>query len=460
MKKKYLNIFLLSIILVFAACSNLIISYKHKQAEKAKNATGKSVAVEETSNINSLKETLNAEEKWVETIETKRGTRITINAKVEIPDVSNMYTYELAQNYYYSDEKKRIVEHFLKPGSIQVDINEFVSKEKLSGYIESYENMLKELDGVNKSKIENEIKRLEVQLMFAPNASEIKEEKLNYSGDYYKGVREDKEYKLIFNMDGDRSVSQWQLTPLKYAKFNSIGANGFDFKRNATSMLSQSDINNKCTMTKEEAEKQAEQICKDLKIPTMWVQNTMNIRWVNSNQEEEVNGYCINLSRVISGVAADVTTYTTDYPGIYSKKYPPYRQETVRIAINDNGIIYMEYAGIMTEGRKGPAVKLLNFEQIKEIFKNEFDTWGEDETYSMMKLSYVRIVNEKKDAVYSYIPVWRLSTRTETSLKARTQQTDSYNCILINAIDGSIIFPEQQELLYFFYPEDLIGGYY
>lgn len=457
--KRYIAVLILVIILTLTGCGKKTVSYKDNQSEE-KESCAQHIAEEETP-AGSLKEVLNLEDKWKETMETENGNEIIINAKVQVPDASAMYTQELSRYYYNAQDKKRIAQYFLEPESIELNRDAIPTKEQLRQDIETWREELAAIEQEDTpddgyiTLIKNEIKRMEGLISEAPDEEDVQTKEFDYKENHYKGTKDDIEYILTFDSDETRNVSSWSLMPTAIETYNTIGATGFGFGGNTVSKLVPSAIENKCSMTKEEVEEQAERICEELGLPDMEAESMVNILWINMKQEEEANGYCVSLVRTINGVATKSTTYQDDRQSIYldtESQKQPYRQEKINIAMNDKGIVYMEYSGILSAGETKSVVKLLDFEQIKETLRKELSKKQVRLIYNIMELGYVRVLDEKEEGIYSYIPVWKLSSGPEDYFDF--SNVDPYECILLNAIDGSRIYPKEQELIYYVFPED------
>ena len=224
---------------------------------------------------------------------------------------------------------------------------------------------------------------------------------------------------------------------------------------------------NECTMTQEEVKEKAVQICEDLGMPEMQAVGIWEVKWFlkeGSSSETVCNGYWIRLFRTIGGVAVESRTYQdAEADEIYldtEKQKRPYEQEVVEIGITDNGIIGMSYEGILFEERTVKDIKLLDFENIKEIFKNELKEKNTDENFKSLKLVYAKVKGEEQSGAYSYLPVWQLSTQPEGSVNNEYFGGAIFEYIFVNGIDGNQSDMKENEMLLYIYPDDIMRNYY
>lgn len=437
MKKRYFGILTLALFLILTGCGERETSQKKGSEQEDEEMAGGSLA-----------DALGVENAWKDSINTEKGETVAVNAEVTVPEVSELYTMSMSEYYYTSEDKERVIGKLFDSGSVKVDLEAVPTKENLTTKIEAWEK------AIEKSKEEgmedkaaaavNEKKKLEDLLGAAPKASDVGEDPGDYAQDYYKGTREGKEYTLGFDMDESNNISSWIFQAVDFKEFNTSGAEGFYSKYTSQE--------NKCSMSVEEAGNQAVKICEGLGIENMRAGYTEPLVWLG----DEINGYCVTLTREISGVAVEAEKYYTSeesYLDTESQK-PPFAPESITIALNDNGIVQMIYEGILFQGDMGSSVKLLSFEQIKQAFCEEIAKTGR--TGHFLDLIYLRVKDEAQDGNYKYIPVWKLS-EYETEQTGTVALVD--NTSLINAIDGSPVDIEQQGLIEYADPEWILDDF-
>lgn len=110
------------------------------------------------------------------------------------------------------------------------------------------------------------------------------------------------------------------------------------------------------------------------------------------------------------------------------------------VAVTDDGVVGVEMKYPLVVKHITEQVELLPLDTIKQIMKNEavehpdrYD-FTKYQYSNAMDLIYFRVGDKENADSYSYIPVWRLSQKGEYC----------YHPILVNAIDGSVIYTEEE----------------
>ncbi len=453
MKKKYIGILVAVFFLMLTGCGTKQVAYEEEKSSKKKDSE---VSQEESAGT-TLMETLGVEEEWKERISLDSGKMFHIAAEVSVPDVPKMSLMEVSEYYFTPEDKKRVAEYFLDGGSIQVNVGMVPTKEWIEEKIKLWDNAL---EGAQEQGMEEDIevarsekKKLEGLLNEAPKTDEVELSPGDYKEDHFMGSRDGKEYTLDFDINEEEHISQWSLCTMNPDEFNETGA---------TWWLSGKASDNKCTMTKEEAEKKAVDICKELGITGMVPVQVDTVQW---GEQEENNGYCIVLGRENAGVVIKPTRYHTKNEIFYRNTElggkTPYEQECIEIGINDKGVFWMCYRGSLSVDKEGTEIKLLTFDQAKEAFREEIIgkniAWPEKEAHNL-DLIYFRFMDDNQSGKYTYIPVWRLASY---EIEYATGYTASEkDCIMINAIDGSPVDIDEVGGNYYVDPEAVLYNYY
>lgn len=390
-----------------------------------------------------LKESLGIGEEWRWSEDIGNDTGIVeVAAELVIPEVSQMYTVEVEKYFYTPEDKKRVLDYFLDSDSVKVNLENvsLPTKEHISEEIASLEDNLEQLkrNGEDTTYEEARIATLKLQLADAPNARDVLEDVGDYEQNYYIGTKKEIPFSLEFQIDEENNYSAWTLQAKDMSYFNSKG-NDDIIPRGNGFLLNQ----NLCSMSSEEAVKQAETICEELGIAHMKAVWVSDLVWDLGQAEPEYNGYEIALTRDINGVLVDNGLYWMDNEDAVAMLQHSYDAESIVIDINDSGVCYMCYEGILTEGSVGNSVKLLNYEQIKDVFREQIKEPSLEYNISTsfcLELNYVRVVNEDNANVYRYIPAWRLgNVRSGHNYVQGVIQN-----IWINAIDGTVIDMEKE----------------
>lgn len=385
---------------------------------------------------------------WKETIYSDGG-EVYVNATIKVPDVSNMHTLEVSEYYYTPEKKKEIVEYFLGKDNVKVNIDRVETLEWAEKRIEYCDNVINDEYRSREESFVNMFSNEKEELMLRSNLplkKDVSETITDYSENHYICEKDGVECTLSFDIDEEENRSSWSMVALSEEDFPD--------KRFYPLYQPNDAENNLCQMTEEEACKKAETICDELGLTNMKavsVQDLLihgNVLSSDLSEQSRHNGYYIVLARNVDGVPVDYKSYYGE--NIYldtDTTINGYPSEKVVIAINDNGLIEMTYEGCLTVDDMGSSVKLLEFEQIKEIFRTELKKLPEEtETWRGLSLQYVRIENESNANQYCYIPVWRLSFDSPYD---ELDHNAAYNNIFINAMDGSRIYMEEEGGIYY-----------
>lgn len=381
------------------------------------------------------------EQMWKETI-SNGDIEVSIKADLNLPDVTELYSMTVSEYYLTKDDKQRITQYFMDADSIKVNKEWENSKESLQSEIEACDECI-HLEGADSHMIsfyESEKERLTAALADAPSMDEISEDVGDYSANAYIGSKNDIEYEMRFYADEERNQSAWTLDAISTAAFldTDVPSEEIIYYNSYMDMS-----NNAASMTKEEAQEEAVKLCQELGLPMMEATGVYDLEWMVGEQQE-YNGYTVTLARSIGGCAADNYRYVSTKEWDGESMQLPYGVESVEVLLNDKGIIGVKCIGLLTAGELSSPVKLLSFDQIKEILSEEVcgaeyaDFTGE---WSSLTLSYIKWENTEKENEYTYIPVWKLSQWGAPSDRSIMLEVSEVN-IWINAIDGSRIDPK------------------
>lgn len=443
-KKWILEIIVL--ILVLTGCS------KEEVVYDVENSSENQLVEEEGHSVvtgSSLAERLGVTDTvWKETIHSEGG-EVYVNATIDVPDASNMHTLEVSEHYYTPEEKKELVKYFLGEDNVKVNVNRVETLEWAQKRMEYCDNMINNEYNSREKSLVNMFVNEKEELMLRSNLplkKDVSEAITDYSENHYICNKDGVEYTLSFDIDEEENRSSWSMVALSEEEFPD--------KRVYPFYQPDESENNLCQMTEEEACKKAETICDELGLANMKavsVQDLLirrNMLASDLSEQSRHNGYYIVLARNVDGVPVDYKSYYGE--NIYldtDTTINGYPSEKVVIALNDNGLIEMTYEGCLTVDDMGSSVKLLEFEQIQEIFRTELEKLLEEtETWRGLSLEYIRIENASNANQYRYIPVWRLSSDAPYD---ELDRIPAYYNIFINAMDGSRIYMEEEGGIYY-----------
>lgn len=205
-------------------------------------------------------------------------------------------------------------------------------------------------------------------------------------------------------------------------------------------------LDNRCSMSEGEAVSKTEDFLTKLDFSDMELQSVEPLIFSNGpfgGQTYVWDGYCLFFTRQANGVT--IVDEFTDY---YQKReidgwdYEAYgnMNSALRVYINDNGILQLEYVNPMKEEERTEDVSILPLENVQnimqEILENDPDSVFSTATtgnyiFDQMELTYMRLRGE--DESYSYVPVWQLS-----DVSGKFSETN-HVWLIVNAIDGTQI---------------------
>lgn len=219
--RKYLCMIIMVCALCLTGCGKEEVAYDTENA--AKTAGNEGWQAEEKSNGETLKQTLGInEDKWKETIGSDKN-QIVVNAKIEAPDVSAMYTMEVSEHYYTPEEQKKIAEYFLDADTIRVNKDRVVTKEWAQKRLDYCNNCMQAIEGGEDERLmlSHEKKRLTDLVAESPALSDVSEKVQDYSENHYIGSKGGVEYTLSFKVREEEHISSWSLEAVDGSVFSS-----------------------------------------------------------------------------------------------------------------------------------------------------------------------------------------------------------------------------------------------
>lgn len=214
---------------------------------------------------------------------------------------------------------------------------------------------------------------------------------------------------------------------------------------------------NLCKFSMEEAQELADQMAAKLGFENQVCTAAENVQWTGAeaigeaaytNFEEALYGYCFTYGTGVDGVAFRECKLkqTEDVDSFFSLDYAigseedwadiDYEFDMLRMEVNDMGVASIRIINPVSVTKITSEVELLPLDTIKKIMKNEAQENSREYEYfstnvmaNRMELVYYKVEDKNESGVGSYIPVWCL-------IPAGTY----FHPILVNAIDGSIIY--------------------
>lgn len=154
-------------------------------------------------------------------------------------------------------------------------------------------------------------------------------------------------------------------------------------------------------------------------------------------------GYALEYSLGADDVVYSKSLNIFDYSAYYSK-FPSMgcpNYETGSFNVNEYGVYRFDIAEPVSIVKKQQKVELLPVSNIYKIARDELESHPEkyimeaDTQYRYLTLGYIRVKDSSDSQRFSYIPAWSLEL---------LQRGEGESCpVFVNAIDGTVIEPEQ-----------------
>lgn len=444
--------------------------------EKVQYIDDTAVNTDTDSSNTMLKEELQVEERWEETIKIN-NTNIVIDAEVTIPEISNVSVVEANAKVFQPEERKAVMDIFSK--EIYYYGGDYYTKSELDDLIKQEEE---KIENMKNSEI------YETDQEFALGYIEASEGVIERIKDGYDDATEEhvvatdfsynsflikydgRDYIFRFDSGYDKSNSavMYSSVTMELANYYDMYDNPDDIEDNI--YLSEiygvygsvESTDNLCEITVEDAKKVAVDFLNQMDVGIFEVVREQPLHGYNilndGTRESWNNGYVFVFHRKVNEMKVDgeyIYMNNHNYlseQALENKKINGipitewnYGLEEIVLYVNNTGVIKMEYYYPLELGETVASdVNLLEYAKIKASFINELDNLlnGGSDLYS--KENYIKFTN--LDFVYfplinyegntyklSLIPAWRLSDKE--------LQTDKIpmHYIVINAMDGSVI---------------------
>lgn len=406
-----------------------------------------------------------------------------VRADITLPAVSEMGTVSVQENYLNKADKKRLCDYFFETGTTEVNTAMVSSKERIGDELRKMdEEDFGDYDKDMQAQLKQEYARKKKMYAKAPRMADISKDPGNYRQNAYLGKVGDTYATLTVDSNPARRTSSFEMKVLDgsgymnaenkpgksvvnagkvtingheidtYTQWQYIGNDSFYLDE--TEEAQADDRTNECSMSREDASKKAEQICRDLGFEEMGVAYVSDLHfntWSGSGVDSyEKNGYAVTLTRQVQGLAVDKNIWSSsqltclsDYE--HGGNYP---EEYIQVVLNDHGTLYVYGQGMMSSKAQKKVQSMMGFEQIRDVLRKELAKVDQDRArspeWTRLHLEYLRI-RENRDRSYLYLPVWILSTGSDEYVMGSRQYAVEYS-ICINALDGSPVDLSKQEL--------------
>ncbi len=402
---------------------------------------------------------------WQEELQFQNGTQVTVDAKIEKPDVSSYpvisatpHKYTLEDAQYYADilmQGRPIYEYsrVRTKSAVEKDIID------IKAQMENTKNMQNVPEDKRQSVIEDlnqQLQSLETEYQNAPDKEPEKVPATLQFKDDSQG-----NHTIMVEADLGESVPAVLIMTTSddgmgsILTFSNTGAN-----RNYNTQVEVRDSYAGMTLSRREAQDAAEKFLKNIGLTCIQLADTSSFTDPKGFENEDASAladnpevkkdYQFQFSKVISGIPVTCINsnygLTYSYEAEYDKTWP---DEVIDVRVDDGGVYGFLWGGAGDTGQVlNENVEMLGFDSIKELFRKQIfyqRTWS-GPTYTdskitvrKVKLGFMRI--ELKENEYVYVPVWDFIgdwTYTDTIVN---EPGGIYNVsfLTINAIDGSTI---------------------
>lgn len=389
-------------------------------------------------------------EKWKDdwNVTDKSGTEqnVIVNADIVVPELDNMSVIEVERVGDDKDFREQFLKSFYEGNDIYYHDEEHETKAEIEQRIAEMEESLTdpEWDDESKILIEEGLEEQRAKLLTAPADYVVAEE--FKSCENYVGYRDDVLYRVDFSEnfiwaepEGDEYLGPEALRD--YDKVSKME----EYNENI-----ESKVSNECKLSQEEAKTLAENFLNQIGRSNQICTEEKQFMWHGENYDENNNvteqsyaiyGYSFTYATGVDKVAFsqfpdfgnfDVLWHTEGYEG------EVYNGDEVTLIVADKGVIDVKMKDPVTIRNISDSVKLLPLNTVKDIMKNELKENGEkydfryDSSFDHMQLMYMKMTDDSKEGIFSYVPVWCLSRKMDDISYAHP--------VFVNAMDGNVIY--------------------
>lgn len=436
------------------------------------------VPVSTENSLEEFTEAGNWKDEWELELGDGKKLNLVIDAEISVPEAEHMSVVEVEKLKVDGAVKKQLLDAFFGGAEIYYHDAEHLTREELENLIE-VQKMVVELGEDELERLRNYIEsgvlemsdeemeitetgfeREKEKLSRYENALETAPDEPVFAGEYdsceeFMAYMGDVAYYIYFPEEGDEAVIKIQpckrgsavptylpeaLSDLKEYDFVSYSSDSAD------------EAANGCPMTKKEAGELAERFMQSSGLQNQMLLREESLTWSGQKVDDEgivteespyyAYGYWFIYGIGVNGLPFAQFGDEGTYMDVSKSGSPDFYSLDCRcsVAVTDDGIVGVELRYPMAVTNVTERVELLPLETVKSIMKNEAAEHTDRYDFTKyqysnaMDLIYFRVQNKENPDKYSYIPVWRLSQKGEYC----------YHPILVNAIDGSVIYLDDE----------------
>ncbi len=396
-----------------------------------------------------------------------KGNTVTVQVQADIllPEAEQMSVVEVEEVEVDSAFKRQVAQSLFDGGNIYYYDIRHLPKEEIAGQRENIQSVY---DSYDKTTSDEEDLEIMEELLDDIKAYDKLVEKAQdtyipvetYDVDEYLGEREGGFYELSFygveNGMGSGTISGCRGKTIRFCTkdIQRFCPKDLSDKEGVVChpYLGQSLIDNQCGLSEEEAKKLADEFVENLGLGYSVYVYSAPLAWnAVVNASVIADGYVFCYDAGIDEVSFVAPGTQMQYMNFDRKKESEPEQydmkARIEVFVNEKGIVEAQVKNPIEITAVSEDAGLLALEDVRSIMKEaviedfgafRFKYTSEDwlVTFNEMELLYFRVRDRKNARHYSYIPVWRLA---DVKRYEEDHMIMIGNCVLINAIDGSII---------------------
>lgn len=459
------------LVATLTGCSGRDVDYDLDTEQNANGSTG------------GLEQFADAED-WKDTVEytDAEGRKIvaTIDAGISTPDVDAMYVVKAEETVCDTAFKTQIMDSFFEGGDIYYHDIPYWTREELEEAMSDVERSIQEqeenLEGfagmtdmpdlqIYLEGMQSDLDRLNALLQQYRDAYEE-------AGDEYTpaeevdscnnfiGYRDGIKYIVSFPAEGEDpyiSIMAGEMTggastyiPEGLEKYSNVTCYWQDLEEGT----------NQCSISREDAQALADQLLRDCGRSCQVLTQVYDLEWrgFDPTSEDDIEEYVRDGYSFAYGTGVDEIAFSSfgaqyNYRGLTDGDAGDGGydlSEYTCVYVSGAGVIGIQMNAPVTVTNISVPVGLLPLATIQDIMKNEiaehsdlysYEDWIDSayRSFNALELIYFRVKSDDTPGEYSYVPVWRLSREKE-----EYEERYYKNPIMVNAIDGSVIYLEDE----------------
>lgn len=402
---------------------------------------------------------------WNAVTDDGRKVRINIRTMIEIPDVQAMCVLEVCEPGFDAEYKEKVIKAIFGTSDIYSYETDKLPREDLLKLIDEKEYELKRLEEYCeeahkrgdedmeqyfRDEIDEGWEMIDMLEKYAKNAGSEYTPVDDYEGNLFMGYIDGIRYMLKFEKKEDREIE-------KNIVFKAVDMHDLCSEKIKDSkycdlvfQIIDNKQDNLCKTDLEEIKGTVEDFLDAMGVSVIVGEDVREQLWSGLDYRDEEltdenivkDGFMLNmnlgtkygpiyelLSNYLDG-GWKPDSAESDEGGIYSTLHIAY------VSLNDSGVAYADICSPMEIVKQTDDVKLLSFDIIEEIMKDELSANPYEYTLNKavseinidsISLIYYRMKDKKEEGRYCFVPAWEFSSSNYDTL------------LIINAIDGTVI---------------------